>query len=69
MLAQVGVTTLSTELLRQCRSQVISALVVFVTIIFPSPATAKLYEMLADILMAAIEVALGLGLDQSFMLG
>jgi hypothetical protein len=47
---------------------VVSALIVFVTTVFPSPATAKLYEMLADILMAAIEVALGLGLVQSFVL-
>ena len=46
---------------------VVSALIVFVTTVFSSPATAKLYEMLADILMAAIEVALWLGLVQSFI--
>jgi hypothetical protein len=46
---------------------VVSALIVFVTTVFPLPATAKLYEMLADILMAAIEVALGVGLVQSFI--
>ena len=46
---------------------VVSILVVIVTAIDPSPSTARLYDMLVDVLTTAIGVALGLGLGRPFV--